>query len=271
MMQAEFNSMVTGKLENYVYALADSRDTRPLKDRIFYVGKGSGNRCFNHAKVEKGLGEEPLYEGRHKLSIIRSIRANGGNVDVLIIKHGLSEKDALALEAVLIPLIGLSNEKAGHDSQLLWLNQVQVNELYDNPIQRRDTELFQRNVLFVNLSQQKRDTIVAGGVEVLSKVTLGAWTINSAMSQRIDFIVGVKDGLVVSIFELEKNLDETTKFERVARSEKGKHERSQFFGSQREDLEHIFRGRSFHDNAEILSKFGRRGKWKFVEAIRGGQ
>ena len=44
-----FNSMTLARLQAYVYALADPRAKGPLKDRIFYVGKGNGSRCFNHA------------------------------------------------------------------------------------------------------------------------------------------------------------------------------------------------------------------------------
>ena len=43
--------MVSAKLAAYVYALADPRKKGALKDRIFYIGKGNGNRCFSHAQI----------------------------------------------------------------------------------------------------------------------------------------------------------------------------------------------------------------------------
>ena len=65
-----FNAMVSAKLAAYVYALADPREDGALKDRIFYIGKGKENRCFNHANIE--MDGEPLNEGEHKLARLRT-------------------------------------------------------------------------------------------------------------------------------------------------------------------------------------------------------
>ena len=40
----EFKQTVIEALQYYVYCLVDPRD-----NKIFYVGKGYGNRVFNHA------------------------------------------------------------------------------------------------------------------------------------------------------------------------------------------------------------------------------
>ena len=40
-----FNQQTIESLAYYVYALIDPRD-----NRIFYIGKGKGNRIFQHAK-----------------------------------------------------------------------------------------------------------------------------------------------------------------------------------------------------------------------------
>ncbi|MFC3616116.1 hypothetical protein ACFORG_20430 [Lutimaribacter marinistellae] len=65
-----FNAMVSAKLAAYVYALADPRVKGALKDRIFYIGKGNGNRCFSHARIETNGAQ--LNEREHKHLYLRN-------------------------------------------------------------------------------------------------------------------------------------------------------------------------------------------------------
>ena len=62
-----FNQQTIESLAYYVYALIDPRD-----NRIFYIGKGKGNRIFQHAKDALGCNDQSL-----KLDIIRSILKEG--------------------------------------------------------------------------------------------------------------------------------------------------------------------------------------------------
>lgn len=76
-MSDYFNSMISEKLKAYVYALADPRTLLPLKDRIFYVGKGNGNRCFSNAALAQEGQRQSLHEREHKLSMIRRSKVPG--------------------------------------------------------------------------------------------------------------------------------------------------------------------------------------------------
>jgi hypothetical protein len=81
---------------------------------VFYVGKGTGNRIFAH--INSAISS-PL--DSDKLDKIRSIQSKGLQVRHSIIRHGLTEKEALEIEASLIDFIGLeglTNIKGGHHS-----------------------------------------------------------------------------------------------------------------------------------------------------------
>ena len=79
----------------YVYALVD-----PRNDKVFYVGKGTGNRVFSH-EIESGKSRE---SEKKKLQHIREIENCGYSVRRLIINWGLTENEAFIAEATLINL-----------------------------------------------------------------------------------------------------------------------------------------------------------------------
>jgi hypothetical protein len=105
-----FSQAVIENLEFYVYLLQD-----PRSGRIFYIGKGIGNRLFHH--LDCALSTE---ESNDKLDTIREINSSGHNVQHYIIRHGLDEKSAFEIEAALIDFAGmknLSNLQGGHHSE----------------------------------------------------------------------------------------------------------------------------------------------------------
>lgn len=260
--------MVTTRLEAYVYALVDPRNEGLLRDRVFYIGKGNGNRCFNHAHLERSLGEEPLDEEEHKLDRIRTIRESGWDVEVLIVAHGMTDKAAHELEAVLIPLLGDTNKVSGHGHRDLWLTRDQINEAYDLPIERGDIAQFRGNILMVSLNRQDTVSLFqSDGDAKIAQATLGDWNLSAERSARVDCIVGVKNGLIVSIFETVKSSANTTDFLRIKSEKKRAHGRSRFVGNRRLDLERDLRGRSvFHEDI-MLSKIRPGAGCQYLDAM----
>jgi len=263
-----FSAMVTAKLKAYVYALADPRIDAALRDRVFYIGKGNGNRCFNHAHLERNQGEEPLEEAEHKLGRIREIHRSGEGVEVLIVAHGLSNEAAHDLEAVLIPLLGDTNKVSGHGDRNLWLTRNQIDEAYDHPVMRGDVSLFRGNILFVSLNRQNTESLLRSNDEKrLAEATLGDWNLSAERSARVDCIVGVKNALIVSIFETKKRSDNTTEFLRIESERKGAHGRSRFTGHRRHDIERDVRGRSVTYGPLTLSKIRPGAGCQFLESM----
>mgnify|MGYP001199844334 FL=1 len=87
-----FSKKTIKAIKYYVYALVN-----PKTENIFYIGKGSKNRCFKSWK-----------EQNQKKDFIPRVD---------IIRYGLSEEDALEVEAAVIDSIGvknIDNEVRGH-------------------------------------------------------------------------------------------------------------------------------------------------------------
>ena len=130
-MTSCFNQSTIEALAYYVYALVDPRD-----NRIFYIGKGKGNRVFQHAKDTLNENDQSL-----KLDIIRSILQEGKQVELYILRHNLTEDIAFIVESTLIDLLTynkfnktnlLANIAAGHHQWDEGIKNVdEINALYN--------------------------------------------------------------------------------------------------------------------------------------------
>ena len=106
--KSEFSPYVIEQIGWYVYALQDPRDKK-----IFYIGKGRGNRVFAHALAAI---EEPDDQLSAKLTLIRQIQAENLRVNTFVIRHGIpSEKVAYEIEAAIIDMLFLMDKNADND------------------------------------------------------------------------------------------------------------------------------------------------------------
>jgi hypothetical protein len=109
---------IAEKLGYYVYALRD-----PRNGELFYVGKGKGQRAYQHAR--RATPARSGAEGRLKLARIRAIRAKGRYPEVEIVRHRLSEREAFTVEAGVLDALKLTglkltNEIGGQGSGRGW-------------------------------------------------------------------------------------------------------------------------------------------------------
>ncbi len=92
------------KLQFYVYLL-----TGPRSGKVFYVGKGTGNRIFAHARAALDRSQ-----ASDKLDRIREIHESGLAVRYELLRFGLTEQTAFEVEAAAMQLLdGLDNIVAG--------------------------------------------------------------------------------------------------------------------------------------------------------------
>ena len=87
----------------YVYSLID-----PTTNKVFYIGKGKGNRLYKHVNDVKN-GRHPNKRNKYLFNTINKILTGGFDVRYLKIQEGLTEQEAFVKEKRVISDIGLEN------------------------------------------------------------------------------------------------------------------------------------------------------------------
>jgi len=92
----DFPEEVAMSVGNYVYRLID-----PRNGETFYVGKGRGNRVFQHVQAADIESLEDEDAVSLKMSRIRAIRGAGLNVIHVIHRHEIPDEAVNEVEAAL--------------------------------------------------------------------------------------------------------------------------------------------------------------------------
>lgn len=207
-----FSPEICKELDFYVYELID-----PRNGRIFYVGKGKGNRVFDHmknaeklAKEAEQVPEDKRMEDRAslKVDIINAIHHGGLHVIPIIARHGLDEKTAYTIEATLIDITpGLANEIGGHDSKTF--GAMNAKQIIDKYSAEEITE-FTDKCLIIKIRQATIDE--KGSVY---EAVRRAWVLNKKHADEADYILAVSEGFVEGVFVTEggwKNCDNSDRY-----------------------------------------------------------
>lgn len=195
----KFTVPVKEALLYYVYCLVDPRD-----NKIFYIGKGAGDRVFQHAEDSLNENISSL-----KLNTIRDIIASGYEVKYYIIRHGLDEQSALMIESTLIDLLTygpfntetiLTNIVSGHHQWDRGIKTVdELFEIYDcKPIEVKDRD----SIIFININKSYRASV---GDEYerssLYEATRKYWKLQPKRANKANLILAVYRGVVRGVFE----------------------------------------------------------------------
>lgn len=184
-MFTKFTKEVSDHLENYVYRLID-----PRNGETFYVGKGKGNRVFDHVKCELGSDADELTD---KLLRIREIRKLGLEIGHVIHRHGMDGPTAEEVEAALIEAYpAATNVKSGKDSDDRGLMHTkQIIERYE----AKEADFVHKAIL-ININR------TAAEKEVYEAVRY-AWVLDPKRANQAEVILAVERGLIIGVFEVE--------------------------------------------------------------------
>ena len=179
---------VIDALQFYVYRLID-----PRNGETFYIGKGRGNRIYNHVKEALSASCESSIKQERILDIY-----NEGLEPIYIVhRHGLSEEIAYEVEGALIDAYtGLTNDQGGHNnSERGVMSLHQVITTYDLPEMPKPTT----DVILINVNQleNRRDRN-----SVYNQVR-GHWRISLKNARQIQRVIAVYKGVAVGVFEVQ--------------------------------------------------------------------
>ncbi len=182
MKKNAFSSHVSEQLCFYVYRLLD-----PRNGDTFYIGKGKGNRVFEHAGGVTGENEDALSD---KLKRIREIKSAGFDVGHLIHRHGMDETTAYEVEAALIDAFPeVMNEIGGRGSDARGVTHA------DELIERLEAPLvtFKHRTLAININLTVTEKSVYDAVRY-------AWKVDPDRARKADYVLAVNKGLIVGVF-----------------------------------------------------------------------
>ena len=191
-----FSNATIEKIGYYVYCLYDPRDKK-----IFYIGKGKGNRVFKHMK-----GAIEGSQKNEKLRTIREMTKNKIKVRHYILRHGLEEKEAVEIESCLIDMLtfgdfkGLSkltNIVSGHNSWDRGIKTVnEIEALYAaKPIYNKDIK---HKILIININKTYKP-----GVSPYD-ATRKSWKLNIDRAKNAEFIISEYKGIFRAIYKANK-------------------------------------------------------------------
>ncbi len=177
----------------YVYALID-----PRNDKVFYIGKGTGNRVFSH-EIESGKSPE---SEKIKLQTIRAIENVGLNVKRVIVNWGLTENEAFVAEASLINLLNfigeikLSNIVAGHNvHESLTVEDFELRYGAEH-LKKEDIKHY---ILVVKINHLFRWGMTP---KELYEATRGHWSASiDRVRKNIDYVFAIYNQLIVAVYK----------------------------------------------------------------------
>lgn len=176
----------------YVYGLID-----PRNNKLFYIGKGSGNRVFQHTIESKNNPDSE----KMKLKTIKSIEESGNNVKHILICWGITEKEAFLIEASLINLIEyispkcLYNEVSGHH-----VHECVTAEYFDimHGAKKITLEDFQHPTVIVKINKTFKYGMTEKEIYDISRAS---WAANFDRIKKAKYVVSIYHNLIVGCFK----------------------------------------------------------------------
>lgn len=185
-----FKEEVCAAIGNYVYRLID-----PRNGETFYVGKGMGNRVFEHALAAiPRLGQEED-EVSLKLARIRRIRETGLEVIHVLHRHGIPDAAVFEVEAALIDAFpGLENIQGGHGSAAR--GPMHANEITMKYGLAETQQLAGQQLLLINVNRSS-DSPEAPSVYESVRY---AWRLDVGRARQMTYVLAVRRGVVLDAF-----------------------------------------------------------------------
>tara|TARA_B100001250_G_C19615734_1_gene707082 strand:- start:167 stop:895 length:729 start_codon:yes stop_codon:yes gene_type:complete len=211
-----FSSEISREIKYYVYLLSD-----PITDEIFYVGKGKGNRIFQHLKDRNQ---------NDKTKKILDLKSQGLKPKMEILVHGIEDELTVKkIEAAIIDLIGkksLTNKVSGYESSVFGRMTVdQIKAKYSSK-----KAVIKEKVILIKLSKTFRYNM--DPVELYDN-TRGIWHIAEHRRQSASYAFAIYDGIIQETYKILEWFEggSTANFGRIDIERWKKYQRWEFVGN----------------------------------------
>ncbi len=186
-MITSFSQKTIEELGYYVYVYSDPDTHKP-----FYVGKGKGNRVFDHLSYDNDS---------QKVEYIQSLLKAGKEPIIEILVHGVDEETAFKVEAAAIDLIGienLTNQQRGHHSSTYGKIEASLLESRYN-CEELTLESFTEDVILIRINKLYRNDMNA---HELYEATRAYWRVNLEQAKKAKYALAVYYGMVLEVYEI---------------------------------------------------------------------
>lgn len=181
----KFSPETIEEIKSYVYLYSD-----PDTEKVFYIGKGQGNRCFEHLEENSESA---------KVQKIQQLKKQNKQPIIELLRYGLTDKEASLIEATFIDFIGvekLANKVRGSHSnsfRRMLVDDINLKYTAEKTNINDDVLLITINKLYHRkISEQE-----------LYESTRGVWVIGNR-KDKIKYVFAVFQGVVREVYKINK-------------------------------------------------------------------
>tara|TARA_R110002096_G_C14446530_1_gene711189 strand:- start:144 stop:941 length:798 start_codon:yes stop_codon:yes gene_type:complete len=189
-----FDQKTIENIKFYVYLLINPENNEP-----FYVGKGQNNRVFAHINQQ-------IIEDDENLKYQEIDRIGRENVRHIIVRHGLSEQSAFAIEASLIDTFRFipsfnsyvkGNIQGGFNSiEKGLMSSNEIISLYNAELLKSIGE----NCIIININ---KNYVRGAGVDAIYKATKETWKMADWRPNKYEYVLSEYRGLIREVFKVQ--------------------------------------------------------------------
>tara|TARA_B110000483_G_scaffold136771_1_gene163562 strand:- start:10457 stop:11227 length:771 start_codon:yes stop_codon:yes gene_type:complete len=190
-----FDENTKENLKHYVYLLIDPENNEP-----FYVGKGQDDRVFAHINQD-------IVEGNENLKYQEIRRIGTKNVKHVIVRHGLSNSAAFAVEASLIDTFryipsfnkfARGNIQGGYNSiEKGLMSSNEIISIYNAELLKTIDD----DCMIININTTYKK---GSGAEAIYTATKETWKMAEWRPARYDYVLSEYRGLIREVFKVDE-------------------------------------------------------------------